>query len=106
MRRYCSLYFTLALTVTLGIVVFSGCSSPTASNKATESAAVAPGGGKLPTTTASEEAKKEFLLGRDMSEKLQAQDSLAHFDKAISIDPGFASAELARANSSPTTKEF
>ena len=34
------------------------------------------------------------------------QESLAHFDKAIALDPDFASAELARANNSPTAKEF
>src|SRR5262249_44793257 len=37
---------------------------------------------------------------------LQANDSVQHFDKAISLDPDFASAELARANASPTAKEF
>lgn len=62
--------------------------------------------GKIPITTSSEEAKKEFQTGRELFEKLLAQDSLQHFDKAISLDPNFASAELGRANSSPTTKEF
>src|SRR5207245_2926095 len=32
--------------------------------------------------------------------------SLQHFEKAVALDPQFASAELARANSSPTAKEF
>src|SRR5262245_27921386 len=41
------------------------------------------GGGKIPITTSSEEARKEFLQGRDLNEKLLAQDSIAHFDKAI-----------------------
>jgi tetratricopeptide (TPR) repeat protein len=63
-------------------------------------------GGKIPITTKSAEARKEFLLGRELSDRLLAQDSLQHFDKAIMLDPGFASAELARANSSATTKEF
>jgi len=62
--------------------------------------------GKIPITTRSDEAKKEFLLGRDLSERLLAQDSLQHFDKALALDPSFATAELARANNSPTTKEF
>ncbi|MGD0990129.1 MAG: hypothetical protein ABR874_20145 [Candidatus Sulfotelmatobacter sp.] len=61
---------------------------------------------KIPITTRSEDAKKEFLLGRDLSDRLLAQESLQHFDKAIKIDPEFASAELARANSSATTKDF
>ena len=62
--------------------------------------------GKIPITTSSEEARKEFLAGRDLSEKLRITDSIAHYDKAISLDPNFAQAELSRANVSPTAKEF
>jgi tetratricopeptide (TPR) repeat protein len=62
--------------------------------------------GKVPITTKSEDARKEYLQGRDLSEKLLGQDSLEHFDKAIALDPDFATAELARANNSPTAKEF
>jgi tetratricopeptide (TPR) repeat protein len=62
--------------------------------------------GKIPVTTTSEEAKKEFLQGRDLVEKLLIQDSIQHFDKAISLDPNFALAELNRAAVSPTGKEF
>jgi tetratricopeptide (TPR) repeat protein len=61
---------------------------------------------KLPITTKSEEARKEFLAGRDLSERLLAHDSIAHFDKAVALDPDFASAELALANNAPTAKEF
>lgn len=61
---------------------------------------------KIPVTTSSEEARKEFLAGRDLSEKLRITDSIAHFDKAISLDPNFALAELLRANVSPSPKEF
>ena len=80
----------------------------TACNKTTSnvSAATSSDGGKIPITTKSEEARNEFLQGRGLSDKLLGQDSLQHFDKAIALDPEFASAELARANSSPTTKEF
>src|SRR6267142_221372 len=62
--------------------------------------------GKIPITTASDDARKEFLQGRDLAEKLLIQDSIQHFDKAISLDPNFALAELNRANVSPTGKEF
>ena len=62
--------------------------------------------GKIAITTSSEEARKEFLAGRDLSEKLRLTDSIAHFDKAISLDPNFAYAELLRAQVSPTAKEF
>ncbi|HEY6120209.1 MAG TPA: tetratricopeptide repeat protein [Pyrinomonadaceae bacterium] len=62
--------------------------------------------GKIPVTTASAEARKEFLAGRDLSDRLLIQDSIQHFDKALSLDPNFALAELTRAQSSPTAKEF
>ncbi|MBV9608925.1 MAG: tetratricopeptide repeat protein [Acidobacteria bacterium] len=57
-------------------------------------------------TTQSEEARKEFLEGRDLFERLLAQDSIPHYDKAIEIDPNFALAELGRANAAPTAKDF
>jgi tetratricopeptide (TPR) repeat protein len=72
----------------------------------TVNSAAASDGGKLPITTKSDEARKEFLQGRDLSDRLLGQESLQHFDKAIADDPDFASAELARANNSPTAKEF
>jgi tetratricopeptide (TPR) repeat protein len=62
--------------------------------------------GKIPVTTSSDEARKEFLAGRDLSEKLRLTDSIAHYDKAISLDPNFALAELSRAQVSPSAKEF
>jgi len=87
----------------LGTAMWIGC------NKASEngrSAHVSADTGKVPITTKSEEARKEFLQGRDLSERLLGQESVEHFDKAIQLDPDFASAELARANASPTAKEF
>ncbi|PYX27762.1 MAG: hypothetical protein DMG80_17785 [Acidobacteria bacterium] len=76
------------------------------SNKDAQAAAATSDGGKIPITTKSEEAKKEFLAGRDLAEKLRAQDAIAHFDKAIVLDSDFASAEIARANTAPTAKDF
>jgi tetratricopeptide (TPR) repeat protein len=70
------------------------------------SAAASESSGKLPISTKSEQARQEFLKGRDMSDRLLAHESLEQFDKAIADDPDFASAELARANSSATTKDF
>jgi tetratricopeptide (TPR) repeat protein len=90
----------LLALLTLGLLSWIAC------NKAGNEAVAASSGGKLPVTTKSEEARKEFLQGRDLSERLLAQDSLQHYDKALALDPEFASAELARANSSPTAKEF
>ena len=65
-----------------------------------------PGDGKIPITTNSEEARKEFLKGRELADNLRLTDAIAHFDQALTLDPNFASAELARANVSGTAKDF
>ena len=104
MRYSRSVGLTALLVITLA---FSGCQEvePGRTTSATPSGATAKDG-KIPVTTSSEEARKEFLTGRDLSEKLRNTDSIQHFDKAISLDPNFALAELSRANVSPTAKEF
>jgi tetratricopeptide (TPR) repeat protein len=61
---------------------------------------------QVPITTTSDEARKEFLSGRAIAEKLQAVNSLEHFDKAIALDSTFAIAYLNRANSSFIAKDF
>jgi tetratricopeptide (TPR) repeat protein len=83
----------------VGALVCIGC------NKANKVAASSDGG-KIPITSSSDEARKEFMTGRDLSERLLGQESLQHFDKALALDPEFAAAELGRANNSPTAKEF
>ncbi len=62
--------------------------------------------GKIPITTVSEEAKTEFLQGRDFAEKLRIQNSIEHFENAVAKDPSFASGYLQLAQSSPTAKAF
>jgi len=104
MHRNKFMVLSLAMIIA-SLIVLSGCAKveeggPVASNKPSSE------GGKIPVTTSSEEARKEFLQGRDLSEKLLIQDSIQHFDKAISLDPNFALAELNRAQVSPTGKEF
>lgn len=97
-----ALHLVLTASVLLGSAMMMACNQ-TSGNPTT---AVASDGEKLPITTRSDEARQEFLQGRDLSERLLGQESLQHFDKALSLDPEFASAELARANNSPTAKEF
>ena len=103
MLRNRPLILILAMVVSFGVIALSGCApveeprGPVATNSES---------GKIPVTTASEEARKEFLHGRDLSEKLLIQDSIQYFDRAIALDPNFAIAELNRANVSPTGKEF
>jgi tetratricopeptide (TPR) repeat protein len=100
--RFLSIVFLLLLGIAL-----AGCTGveglKTASTTTGDAARTT---GKIPNTTASEEARKEFLAGRDLAERLLIQDSIQHFDRALSLDPTFALAELNRANVSPTAKEF
>jgi tetratricopeptide (TPR) repeat protein len=96
-----SRYF-LAAVVALSVAASSACNQtnhPTSASASSEA-------GKIPITTKSDDARNEFLQGRALADKLLAQDSLAHFDRALALDPEFASAELARCNASPTAKEF
>jgi len=102
MPRNKTLQVLLAATVTISAATSTACNQTSGNT----SSAAAASGGKPPVTTRSEQAKQEFLQGRDLSERLLGQESLQHFDKALSLDPEFASAELARANNSPTAKEF
>jgi tetratricopeptide (TPR) repeat protein len=102
------LFHTLVILI---IATLAGCSHvedhKTATAAAdTGSADTAPSSGKILNTTASEEARKEFLQGRDLAERLLITNSIQHYDKAISLDPNFALAHLNRANVSPTAKEF
>jgi tetratricopeptide (TPR) repeat protein len=96
------------LSLLLILLAFTGCEveqnkkTTPASNSATNASS----DGKIAITTTSEEARKEFLAGRDLSEKLRVTDSIQHYDKAIALDPNFALAHLNRANASPTAKEF
>lgn len=95
---------TYLLALLFGVLAFTACQE-VEPNRATASTP-SNSNGKIAITTSSEEARKEFLLGRDLAEKLRVTDSIAHFDKAIALDPNFALAELNRANVSPTAKEF
>src|SRR5258706_108417 len=103
-NKFLVVFFALFMAL---VVALSGCAkveegaAPVASSDKPGNA-----GGKIAVTTSSEDARKEFLLGRDLQEKLQVQDSIQHYDKAISLDPNFALAELNRAQVSPTGKEF
>jgi tetratricopeptide (TPR) repeat protein len=69
-------------------------------------AQTAPAAGKLPITTASEDARKLYLQGRDLLEKLRGTDARQLFEQAVARDPNFALAYIGLANTSGTTKEF
>ncbi|HKP47436.1 MAG TPA: tetratricopeptide repeat protein [Pyrinomonadaceae bacterium] len=92
-------FVALSLLLTMTSLIAAQTSYTTANSKAAEE-------DKIPVTSSSEEAKKEYLMGRDLAEKLLIQDSIQHYDKAIALDSSFALAELNRATSSPTAREF
>jgi tetratricopeptide (TPR) repeat protein len=94
--------FVFVLCVVFSALFWTACSK----GRAGDASAAGSDTAKIPITTTSDEAKKEFLLGRDLSDRLLVQESLQHFDKAIALDPDFASAELARSVNSVTTKDF
>lgn len=62
--------------------------------------------GKIPITSVSEDAKQDFLKGRDVFEKLKFQESLQHFESALVKDNNFALAYYYHANANTTTKGF
>jgi tetratricopeptide (TPR) repeat protein len=62
--------------------------------------------GKIPITTSSETALEFYLQGRELSDKLRAQESIAYWEKAIAEDPDFAMAYLNLSLVSPTAKGF
>jgi tetratricopeptide (TPR) repeat protein len=85
--------------VGLALALFAAATAPAAAQ--TSHAA-----GKIAISTTSEEARAEFLKGRQLAENLRLEDSRAHFRQAIAKDPDFAIAHLNLANSSPTGTEF
>ena len=62
--------------------------------------------GKVPISTASAEAKADFVKGRTLAENLRAHESREFLRRAVAKDPDFALAHLSLANSAPTPKEF
>ena len=95
-----------SLSLMLILLTIAGCQVEPNKTESTPNNANASSDGKIAITSASEEARKEFLAGRDLSEKLRITDSIQHYDKAIALDPNFALAHLNRANASPTAREF
>lgn len=61
---------------------------------------------KVPITTVSEDARAAYLQGRDLLDGLRFTDSHEYFVTATELDPAFALAWLAVANTSVTTHEF
>jgi len=61
---------------------------------------------EIPLTTSSDKALEYFLNGRDLLEKLRAQESRQYFQYAVNEDPDFAMAHLYLAQAAPSAKAF
>ena len=61
---------------------------------------------KMPITTVSDEAMKEYLEGRNLAENLRGQESLPYYKKAIEMDEKFAMAYVGYAFNYPSAKGF
>src|SRR4029453_10854797 len=99
-----SRFLTLSSLVAAAFVLAAapGCAKKEAPAPAASAEASTPkpaGGGKIPITTAADAARAEYVQGRTLVDNLQITDSLAHFQKAVELDPNFALAELSIANS-------
>ena len=61
---------------------------------------------KVPITTVSDAARAAYLQGRSLLDGLRFTDAHQFFVEATELDPNFALAWLAAANTSPTAHEF
>ncbi|HEU5171266.1 MAG TPA: tetratricopeptide repeat protein [Gemmatimonadales bacterium] len=60
----------------------------------------------VPLTTGSEEARRQYVVGRDLFDKLRFHEARKHFQFAVDADPNFAIAHYHLALSEATTKAF
>jgi tetratricopeptide (TPR) repeat protein len=95
-----SMFNQTLLTRWIGCVVLAGLSigAPAARGQS------APG--KVPITTTSDEARRLYVQGRDLAEKLRVTDAHHLYAEAVAKDPSFALAYLGLANTAGTTGEF
>jgi tetratricopeptide (TPR) repeat protein len=89
----------LTLRATAGVLVFAAAYAAAASAQPSAT-------GKIPITTASDEARQLYLKGRDLAEKLRATDARPFYQQAVARDPNFALGYVGLANTAGTNKEF
>lgn len=80
------------LVCVLGIALLAGTRLSLAQTK--------PAADKVPITTSSEQARKLYLQGRDLAEKLRATDARKFYEQAVAADSNFALGYLGLANTS------
>jgi tetratricopeptide (TPR) repeat protein len=86
-----------AARLALGVILIGSSSAHAQSGGAS---------GKVPVTTASAEARQQYVKGRTLGENLRAHDSREFLTKAATLDPGMALAHYSLALNAPTAKDF
>ncbi len=93
------------LAVLVSLALIAGCG-----RESTESTAEIPDSTAddmaLPTTTASEEARRHYMAGWDDFDNTRFVTAYGHFQQAAAADPDFAMAHLMSALSSTSTESF
>jgi tetratricopeptide (TPR) repeat protein len=92
MKKHPLMRYALVVTLSAILLVIVGCA------KKKED--------KIPITTTSEGARESFLQGRDLFERLQAQESRQYFERAVAEDPNFAMGYLFLSFAQPSNKGF
>ena len=92
MKKYFFIIASLILTLSFILLIFFSCAKEEV--------------GKISITTDSKDALKDFIMGRDLIERLQGQESLKHFEQAIQKDSAFAMAYLYYSFNQPTADGF
>jgi len=88
MKRF--VFLVIILITSICLFILSGCTQ----------------NDKMPITASSSEALDNYLKGRDLFDKLRAQEAEQYFRKAIELDPNFAVAYLNLAFTVSSAKEF
>jgi tetratricopeptide (TPR) repeat protein len=83
----------LTIVILFTLTMYSGCTKEVEKDK-------------IAVTTMSSEANDDFIMGRDLFEKLQQRESLQHFENAFAKDNKFAMAYYYHSLANPTNKGF
>ncbi len=90
---------SIACLITTVIFVLIACQSPQTA-KATYPE------NEIPVSSSSDEAMQEFLTGLNIIDQGNPQKAKAYFEKALELDPDFVSAQMYRAFSSNSLKDW
>jgi tetratricopeptide (TPR) repeat protein len=105
MRSRTTRFLFLPLAM-LALAFLSACSGTSDARSADEGSSNELVANEIPITTSSAEARQLYVEGRTLFETLRALDSRPILERAVEIDPTFASAYLLLANTAPSPEVF